>query len=526
MDKNMKKRWMAAALGLSMSLALAGGSAMAEEAGGDAAAQAIAERKAAAEESGEYEKVVFAFYNWTGRPAGTDRIQEKINEITKEKLGIEVELLVMDSASYEQNARLMLSAGEQIDIFNSCPLGYTSCVNDGYCYDLEEDELIQTYGQGILSTLSPDYIQACRINGTLYGLPQMRDMAMGAGAYCIGQEYLDGIGFDYDSMYEDPENKDIIYTDYETLDEIFGKLHEAYPDKYVFAIADNMINQGTTVDYVGGDTFGVLLDPENSLTVENLFTSDIFRETCQRVYEWNQKGYISQDAVTNDTALSAQVKSGSYMAMMAQSKPGYKTQISGECGRPMVVFQVEPDIMKSSAVTGILWHLNQGCEDPVAAIQLLDAFFTDPELSNLIIWGEEGSEYVVTEDGHITFPEGVNADNSEWYHTMNWLLPNQYIAHIWEGDPLDLWERMEAFNNNAVKSKALGFTFDNSEYAAEYTALKNVYDEYIKQIVYGFVEPESGIAEMEEKLESAGLNEYIAAKQAALDEWAAANGVQ
>ena len=56
--------------------------------------------------------------------------------------------------------------------------------------------------------------------------------------------------------------------------------------------------------------------------------------------------------------------------------------------------------------------------------------------------------------------------------------------------------------------------------AAEYTALKNVYDEYIKQIMFGFVEPESGIAEMEEKLESAGLNEYIEAKQAAIDEWA------
>ena len=106
------------------------------------------------------------------------------------------------------------------------------------------------------------------------------------------------------------------------------------------------------------------------------------------------------------------------------------------------------------------------------------------------------------------------------------LLPNQYIAHIWEGDPLDLWEKMEDFNNNAVKSKALGFTFDNSDYAAEYTALKNVYDEYIKQIMFGFVEPESGIAEMEEKLESAGLNEYIEAKQAAIDEWAKENNVE
>ena len=77
-----------------------------------------------------------------------------------------------------------------------------------------------------------------------------------------------------------------------------------------------------------------------------------------------------------------------------------------------------------------------------------------------------------------------------------------------------------------MKSKALGFTFDNSDYAAEYTALKNVYDEYIKQIMFGFVEPESGIAEMEEKLESAGLNEYIEAKQAAIDEGAALPGAE
>ena len=34
------------------------------------------------------------------------------------------------------------------------------------------------------------------------------------------------------------------------------------------------------------------------------------------------------------------------------------------------------------------------------------------------------------------------------------------------------------------------------------------------------------LAEMEEKLESAGLNEYIEAKQAAIDEWAKENNVE
>ena len=106
----MKRRHITAMFGL-MIMAMAVGISVCAEENTDAAAQAIADRKEEAEESGEYEKVVFAFYNWTGRPAGTDRIQEKINERIRDTLGLEVELLVMDSAAYTQNARLMLSSG-------------------------------------------------------------------------------------------------------------------------------------------------------------------------------------------------------------------------------------------------------------------------------------------------------------------------------------------------------------------------------------------------------------------------------
>ncbi|MCF0127938.1 MAG: DUF3502 domain-containing protein, partial [Pseudobutyrivibrio sp.] len=71
-----------------------------------------------------------------------------------------------------------------------------------------------------------------------------------------------------------------------------------------------------------------------------------------------------------------------------------------------------------------------------------------------------------------------------------------------------------------VKSKALGFTWDNSDYAAEYTALTNAYEEFGLQVVYGFVEPEKGLKDLNDALYAAGLQEYIEAKQAALDAWA------
>jgi len=496
-----------------------GGSDAAADGQNDAAAKIIAERK----ESGVYPTVVMAYMNWSGSPAGLTRIQEAISEYTIEKYGIQVELEIMDVASYSQEMTLMLSSGEQVDLFNAITIGYTSSVNKGYCLDLEEEDLIRTYGSGILDTLNADFVDACRISGVLYGLPQQRDMAIGMFGVAIGAEYLDAIGFDYNSMYE--EGEEVIYSDFAAIDSIFAQLHEAFPEKYVFTPQEATLSQGPEVDAIGGDTYGVLLDPINSLEVSNLYSSDIFKEFCTMFYNWNRAGYISADALTDDTSATSHAKAGNAMAYFTATKPGIKQQESNLCGREMIVFQMGNDFMKSSAVAAMPWCINSGTEDPAAAMQILEGFYTDPYMSNLLCWGEEGVEYQKMDDGHITFADGVSAENSEYYNNVNWELPNQFIAEIWEGDELDVWERMDDFNNKSTKSKALGFAFDNSAVASEYTALYNVYQEYVFQLMYGYVDPEVGIPEMVSKLEAAGLQKYMDAKEAALREWAEANGV-
>ena len=97
----------------------------------------------------------------------------------------------------------------------------------------------------------------------------------------------------------------------------------------------------------------------------------------------------------------------------------------------------------------------------------MNELYTDPELSTLLVWGEEGTDYVTDPDGHIHFPDGVDTRNAEWYHTMNWEMPNQYICPVWVGDSPDLGSKIMEFNAQAETSIALGFTFDNSAYTAE-----------------------------------------------------------
>ena len=155
----MLKKLCAALLSAGMILAIAGGcnnspaasstSPVSVAEGEDPAEAVIAQRK----ESGQYPKVVMTAYNWTGSPAGIDRINKLINDITTEDLGIEFELLWLDSASYQQSVRMMLTSGEKVDLFQSAPLGYSTVVSDGFCYDLETDDLIQTLWQRRLGGL-------------------------------------------------------------------------------------------------------------------------------------------------------------------------------------------------------------------------------------------------------------------------------------------------------------------------------------------------------------------------------------
>ena len=84
---------------------------------------------------------------------------------------------------------------------------------------------------------------------------------------------------------------------------------------------------------------------------------------------------------------------------------------------------------------------------------------------------------------------------------------------------------MRTFNENAGRSLALGFTWDNADYATQFTALQNIYDEYYNPLMLGFYDPQEKIPEMCERLNSVGLADYMEAKKAALTEWATAKGL-
>lgn len=103
---------MAVVLGMSMAAGLcacggSGGSGKKEE--------------GAKADSDKYEKVVFAYQTFNNVPSeeGLAEVQEAVNKITREKIGVEVELKPIAYADYNNQISLSLQAGEQIDLFES-----------------------------------------------------------------------------------------------------------------------------------------------------------------------------------------------------------------------------------------------------------------------------------------------------------------------------------------------------------------------------------------------------------------------
>ena len=145
-------------------------------------------------------------------------------------------------------------------------------------------------------------------------------------------------------------------------------------------------------------------------------------------------------------------------------------------------------------------------------MRFLNLLYTDAELINLFDWGIEGTHYVKTEDGHITYPEGVDSENSGYSLGLGWIFGNQYLSYVWEGDDLDLYDQLKEF------------VYDSNNVKTEVAAVSNVLNEYRAGLEFGVMDPETTLPEFLGALDAAGINTIIEEKQRQLDEWVAAQG--
>lgn len=449
-----------------------------------------------------------------GEPKDMKLVSDEINKMTKEKINATVKLVPIGFGAWSQQKTLMMSGNEQVDLILSGLGTYSQDVAKGQF--LELDEYLAEQGQGVteaLDSLDPAFLNATRIDGKIYAVPSIRDLAADYGI-TMRKDLVDKYNIDTTAIKS-----------LDDLDAVFKIIKDNEPGliptvKYGTSILD--IYVGSFFDTLG-DGFGVLPGHDNGLKVVNMYETPEYAEMLNTVRRWNQAGYIAKDAATSTETQYNLVKSGKAFSFISHMKPGIETQESRTTGKEMVSIHFRPAVTATSNITSIMWSIARSSKDPERAMMLLNMLYTDKDFINLFDYGIEGKHYVKVSDNVIDYPQGVDATNSGYNLQMGWMFGNQSLSHIWNGDDPELWNQLAEFNKNAIKSKALGFTFNADSVKTEIAAVTNVQNQYKIALETGTVDPVSKLPEFIKQLKTAGIDKIVAEKQKQLDAWAAAS---
>lgn len=501
----MKKRILAAMLTLSMvvSMTACGNS----DAGGS---------KDSAKNNGNGDEpyTVTMVLNGSTQP-DEERIEQKINEILEPELNANLDIVVLPWASASQQLQLMLSGDEKIDVFYTQATNAVQYMNAGQIIDMSE--LIDKYGTNIKQIYGEDIAKINQIEGFVYGVPNQIERGS-IPAVFMRKDLVEKYNIDT-SQIKEPKD----------LESVFETVKAGEPDMtmlYSINDGDTPVTRLFRGDNLSDNNYlGVLMDQTNSTKLENFFATDWFKDTTTMLYNWYQKGYISQDAGTNTENWRTVCKAGNLFSLFFAYHPGTPVEFESSTGYDfeIVPFYNEP-IINSSSYNGVTFSIAQNSENPEKTMEVLDYIYGSSEIMNLLNWGEQDKDYVIedADNGIINFPEGITSDNAGYNLNLGWELPNQFIAYKWTGSDPQLWEKMEEFNSSAKSSKAVGFLFDSSNYSSEIAALSNIVKQYSGALYSGSGDPDELIPELLEALDDAGINEVIQAKQEQLDAFLAA----
>lgn len=463
------------------------------------------------QKAGEPYTVRLVFSGFGLVPSELKMVEDAISELTEERINARVELMPIESSALAQNLNLMFASDEKVDLFRS---NVSKFVAQGAVQPL--DELLEEYGQDIKKVVDPDWLACGIYNGQLYSIPSIRDMAKGV-AIVFRKDILDKYGYKVEDI-----------KDFDDLEAMYETIMAGEPGMDMIGLSSASSPMINPVYDPLGDDLGVLLNlGQDDLKVVNWFETEEYMEHVRRMRRWYEKGIIASDEATNTENAVVRVKAGELLSWAGLFKPGFESQSENQTGYEITTWAHSKAVVTSSQINAVVWGMAANCEDPVSAMKLLNLLYYDADVVNLIDWGIEGRHYeaVPGSDVLIRFPEGVDASNSGYNINAGWQFGNQLISKIWETDDPDVYERLEEYNKNALKSKALGFVWNMEPVKNEIVAVNNVKEKYFTALECGSVDPETTVPQFIEELKTAGIDTIVAEKQRQLDEWVAENGV-
>ncbi|MDE6847532.1 MAG: ABC transporter substrate-binding protein, partial [Lachnospiraceae bacterium] len=433
------------------------------------------------------------------------KVMDKLNEKLKEDLNCTLNLKYIGFGEFDTKYPLILSSGEQIDlIYTSAWLNYPQMVKKGAYMAI--DDILEKYAPKTYAESDIETLRALSEDGHIYGLPSNHP-----------QYYSYGIIARGDAMRE------FGYEKLETIDEFYDFLAEANSSgKYKDALCQSMHNNDEICLIANGYfplTGGTLSPYWIKVADENhtvLVKSEIpeVQEYMQKSQErleagvWSQSVLSNTDSMMLDEGLAAGIiHNVDNWINKATTYPQYE----------LTYQNIANPIYEGSLIQDCM-AIPTSAKYPERALMMLELFRQDESYYNLITYGIEGEHYTIDEEsGNLQL---MNQDKYQ-YENGTWGFRDDKFFRDLSGAPENAQEVRDAIKNEAQENIYKGFMMDTEPIKNEYAAVQNAITQYYDPLQLGYVDYETGLAELETALEAAGNEACKTELQRQVDEYVA-----
>ncbi len=519
----MKKKLLAVLMTGVMAMSMLAGCGNSEDA--EVAESTVAGSEQASTEAGEAandgEITDITFYMADIAGIGNENaehVEEALNEITEEKIGVHVDLNLVEAGDFPTQVNLAITSNDKMDLCMIMPLaasGMSAMVSNNQLMEL--NDLLDEYGQGIKDAMG-QYLDAGRIGDSYYEIPTYRLYSSNL-AIVMRKDILEEL-----NMVEKAENM----TTWAEFEEILAAVAENYDiapiggsngavfvNDVVYMCGDNL-SDAVTFDTLGSQAF--FLSTDDNGNVYSLTSTDDFKNAQARAKKWWDNGWVYKDNPTTTEQNTSLMKQNLVFSVTNTVELGAEASWLGNTGYEVVIKEIVPNSVTNQHVNKFGLGIPITAEEPEAAMKFANLMYTDADVMNLLDWGVEGTDYVM-KDGEADYPDGVSADNVG-YHNKDFLMGNYFLAAPWAGNGYgsDFRSVAEAELKKAPVSPYLGFNADTSDLTNEIAAVTNVMNEYINNIRSGAFD-DAMYEEFQNALNEAGMQKIVDTYQQQLNEW-------
>ena len=427
------------------------------------------------------------------------RISNAVSEYLK-SIGkpYSVELNIESWGSYTDNINLRLAVGEEFDVcfISNWAADYYSNAANGNLTEL--GPYLAKYPE-VERILTADFMNASQVDGKNYALPTNKEKARQLG-WVVRKDIADAMGMDISAIKSVADLEPWIYKAKEEHD--MWSFPIFIPSDYQFdRIVEPII--GTRVETGSKTVIAPDLEPE-------------YINAVKMHSKWFADGIINPN-LNRESSGDEEFKTGKYFAIPYQLKPGKDGELTSSLniGQLVQIPMNQPEIANSET-TGAMMSIPAASKNKNEAFDFISLLYTDAKLVNLIVWGEEGTDFDFVEKDKV-----ITNKESGWGYGNGWTMGDQFKNYLTENEDPTKWDQFIAFNEAGRPLPALGFVPDTGStdmqtWISGMRAVRERYDDLFK----GYVpldEVDAKFAQLESEYKTAGMDELIAALQEQFD---------